>query len=113
MNDRYIYGLETRLAENMNTINIDDLASQGYPGEAEMVELVNSDLLRFFDEVKHEPVGFQFSDEYKVTELIGESGKDFLFKRVDGKELAVWKDYFLNPELWKQQRQLKIQGIPY
>lgn len=97
----------------MNTINTNDLTSQGYPGEAEMVDLVNSDLLLFFDEVKHEPLNFRFSDEYKVIELIGESGKDFLFKRADGKELAVWKDYFLNPELWKQQRQLKIQGLTY
>lgn len=97
----------------MNTVKTDDLAANGYPTETVMVELVNSDLLRFFDEVKAEAGTFQFSEEYKVTELIGESGKDFLFKRADGKELAVWKDYFLNPELWKQQRQLKLQGIVY
>lgn len=93
-------------------ITDEQLAEQGYPSAEQMLELVNNDLLPFFAEQKtsKQPSA---SLTYKVLELLGESDKDFIFKREDGYQLGAWKEYFLNPTLWKKNRLLKIQGLVY
>ena len=84
-----------------NKITEDQLENLGY-SEPEMVKLVNTDLLPFFEE--YSLTGFQFTKLYKVVQLLGEKGKDFIFRREDGKMLGVWKDYFAAPDDWKADR---------
>lgn len=93
------------------TVTTEQLAEQGYPAQPMMVELVNADLLPFFAE--HDRNKFPIVTAYEVTALLGENGKDFIFQRSDGKQLGAWKEYFLNPEQWKLNRLLKMQGITY
>jgi hypothetical protein len=94
--------------ENITT---EALTVAGYPLAEEMVNLVNTDMLQFWDE--HEPVEYLWTEKRKVVSLIDEQGKDFIFKREDGGQLGVWKEYFLDPEQWKKNRVLKMQGITY
>lgn len=82
-----------------------------YPDNDTMVKMVNEDLLQFFDD--YNPSEYKSVEENQVSEIIGEDGKVFVFNRVKGGTLGVWKDYFLDPELWKQNRLKKMQGLKY
>lgn len=89
----------------LETLNLSDAEIQS------MVAAVNDDLLPFYDE--HSEMDFNFSKEYKVSNLLGESGKDYIFERVSGGQIGIWKDYFVNPEEWKRERELKLKGLFY
>jgi hypothetical protein len=88
------------------------LKEQGYPSVEKMVELVNTDLLPFFDE--HKPIeGHSAVEADKVEDVVADSGKVLLFSKADGSTLGVWKEYFLDTELWKQERLKKWAGEVY
>jgi hypothetical protein len=76
-----------------------------------MVDLVNSDLLPFFDENK--PADEPWSVKDQVVELVGVDEKVYIFTRSQGGQIGVWREYFANPDQWKQNRLRKWAGLPY
>lgn len=80
-------------------VTFDTVQDYGYPSADVMVEMVNNDLLPFFE--KHFPTNV---GEVKVVSLIKVEYPDFIFERADGNSLAVWESYFQNPKQWKQHR---------
>jgi hypothetical protein len=87
------------------------LESQGYPSADKMVELVNNDLLPFFDE--HKPTHETNIGSNHVVDIVAVSGKVFLFEKADGQTIGIWKEYFLEPEVWKSERLKKWAGQVY
>ena len=76
-----------------------------------MVNLVNSDLLPFFDENK--PTDEPWTVKDQVVELVGVDEKVYIFTRTQGGQIGVWREYFENPTQWKQNRLRKWAGLPY
>jgi hypothetical protein len=79
------------MAKTANT----DLNAITAPTTAEMLEMLNVDVLPFFD--GYDESTFSFSEKYRAESVVAETENGFVISLNDGKEIEVAKAYFQFP----------------
>jgi hypothetical protein len=77
-----------------------DLNAITAPTTAEMLEMLNVDVLPFFD--GYDESTFSFSEKYRAVSVIAETENGFVVSLNDGKEIEVSKAYFQFPGTEKE-----------
>lgn len=77
-----------------NTASVTEPASF-IPSIEEMLEMLNVDILPFFD--GYDEATFSFSEMYRATALASENGDKFNFTLNTGTEISISKSYFRFP----------------
>lgn len=91
---------------NMNTIPLSsEIAS---PTPEEMLEMLNVDILPFFD--AYDENTFTFAEKYRATSIIIATETSFIVSLNTGKDVEVSKDYFQFPGSHKEVTLFKLQN---
>ena len=77
------------------------------PTVAEMLEMLNVDVLPYFDYYNEED--FSFSEKYRAVAVVAETENGFAISLNDGSEIEVSKNYFQFPGSEKEATLYSLQ----
>lgn len=93
----------------MTKIQNSDLIARNLPSQEEMLEMVNVDILPFFDHYNEED--FSFAAKYRAVEVAGEVGACFTLLLDDESTIEVPTSYFQFPGTEKENALNKLKNI--
>lgn len=92
----------------MTKISNTDLTARTAPTTDEMLEMLNVDVLPFFD--GYDENNFSFTEKYRAVSVIAETENGFVVSLNDGKELEISKSYFQFPGTEKENTIAKLKN---
>lgn len=87
-----------------NTTN----SSPALPTNDEMLEMLNVDVLPFYDD--YEAESFSFTEKYRAIAIVSESESNIVFALNNGAEVEIAKSYFRFPKAEKSSTIERLQG---
>lgn len=95
--------------KKMTKIANTDLTAIVAPTTDEMIEMLNVDVLPFFD--GYDADTFSFAEKHRAASVTGETETGFVIALTDGKEVEVSKAYFQFPGTEKENAVSSLKKV--